>query len=351
MRKRVRTLILVAFLVALMAGLVAAVRHFGLTSSCSVVVGEESLSRIKAYYDACVPFSFRLQIYTMIHDWPRMLITPFLDPYLYLVLLSILALEYLMPARAEQRVLSIGLFQDIAYFALHNFFTLSMVALVLNWLRNLYDHYLFSMTIRPAEDWPVAAKIVALVVVNDFLDWFHHLVRHKVWFFWQFHAVHHSQVNMNMFSDDRRHPMDDIIANLVVCIPMFMLSIDVPMAMYLVLILKWYPKSYHANIRSDLGLLRYVLVSPQHHRIHHSASPEHRDTNFGVIFSWWDRMFGTLYRNHEEYPVTGIGDAAFPLERSVRGFAVLKNYVDQLKYPFLVIARKVASGRSRTASV
>jgi len=204
------------------------------------------------------------------------------------------------------------------------------------------------LSISAIQSWSLGAKIVLVLLVNDFLDWFHHLVRHKVWVFWCFHAVHHSQPDMNLFTDDRVHLMDEIIANCLVCIPMFMFAVDAPMAVSFALLLKWYPKFYHANIKADLGILRYILVSPQFHRIHHSIEPQHRDKNFGVIFSFWDQLFGTAYRGDGGYPATGIADPDFPLERRMAGGAVIRNYVAQFLYPFTTIVRRSLGLSPRT---
>jgi 4-hydroxyproline epimerase len=59
---------------------------------------------------------------------------------------------------------------------------------------------------------------------------------------------------------------------------------------------------YHANLRTDLGWLRHLLVTPQSHRRHHSPRPEHRDRNFGGTFSFWDRLFGTAALDARVYP-------------------------------------------------
>ena len=57
----------------------------------------------------------------------------------------------------------------------------------------------------------------------------------------------------------------------------------------------------------------------QSHRIHHSHREEHRDKNFGAIFSLWDQLFGTQYRKYDEYPETGIDDATFPMKPNLLG--------------------------------
>jgi sterol desaturase/sphingolipid hydroxylase (fatty acid hydroxylase superfamily) len=96
---------------------------------------------------------------------------------------------------------------------------------------------------------------------------------------------------------------------------------------------RWYTRFYHGNIRTNLGPLRYVLVTPQSHRIHHSIEPRHLDTNFGALFSIWDRLFGTQYRGHDEYPETGIADAAFPHEAKGDLRSLLVTPLAQMAYP------------------
>jgi sterol desaturase/sphingolipid hydroxylase (fatty acid hydroxylase superfamily) len=85
--------------------------------------------------------------------------------------------------------------------------------------------------------------------------------------------------------------------------------------------------------------LRYVLVTPQSHRVHHSIEPEHQDKNFGAILSIWDHLFGTQYRKYDEYPDTGITDNSFPHEDSFRPGRAAVTMTGQLIYPFRLLAR------------
>ena len=90
-----------------------------------------------------------------------------------------------------------------------------------------------------------------------------------------------------------------------------------------------YTRLTHANVRLRLGPLRWVLVTPQSHRIHHAPDPQYRDTNYGVVFSIWDRLFGTPHPCDDAYPPTGIDDPSFPDE----GPALLAP-VGHFLYPF-----------------
>jgi sterol desaturase/sphingolipid hydroxylase (fatty acid hydroxylase superfamily) len=94
----------------------------------------------------------------------------------------------------------------------------------------------------------------------------------------------------------------------------------------------WYTRLYHANIRSNFGPLKHVLVTPQSHRIHHSIEPRHQDRNFSVILTVWDRLFGTLYPSYDEYPQTGVADVEFGTG--------LRGLLAEFAYPFRAAVRR-----------
>ena len=152
--------------------------------------------------------------------------------------------------------------------------------------------------------------------------------------------MHHSQLEINFFTEQRIHPMDWIFVRLVRFVPMMMIAQSVT----IVAIVEWsllqYSRVYHANIRTNLGILRYVLVTPQSHRIHHSPYPQHQDKNFGVVFSIWDYLFGTQYHGYDEYPDTGIADTGFPREQSFGWPSTLFTLLRQYAYPFRRVARR-----------
>lgn len=284
--------------------------------------------------------SLKFFLWTVLKVWPSLIVSPFLDPYLYLILAVLLVMERVFPARPQQAWLSINVVHDLFWFVMHSFLSVVVISVMMQGLYSLYQDHLSRLSVHVIQSWSLGFKIAIVLVVNDFLDWFHHVVRHKVWVFWCFHAVHHSQREMNMFTNERVHLVDQVVANCLVCIPMFMFSVDAPMAVYFALLLRWYPNLYHSNIKANFGVLRYVLVTPQSHRLHHSIEPNHQDRNFGVIFSLWDRIFGTLHPSCDTYPATGIVDAEFPLEREVTGPRVIRTYVAQILYPFAQIFRR-----------
>jgi len=106
-------------------------------------------------------------------------------------------------------------------------------------------------------------------------------------------------------------------------------------------VLTWYARFLHSNVRADFGLLQWILVTPQSHRIHHSIEERHYDRNYGTYFCIWDRLFGTHYTGGNEFPETGIKDPDFPVEKTIRGWSLLRTPMLQLVYPFVTIAREL----------
>jgi sterol desaturase/sphingolipid hydroxylase (fatty acid hydroxylase superfamily) len=146
---------------------------------------------------------------------------------------------------------------------------------------------------------------------------------------------------MNLFTDLRVHPIERLIETGVAFIPFLSLRSDIALASLAGwhLFGIWYARFYHSNIKSNLGMLRYILVTPQSHRIHHSLKMEHRDKNFGAIFSIWDHLFGTQYRVYDEYPATGLNDPAFPYETELGWHRTTDTLWHQLVYPFQLAFR------------
>ena len=151
---------------------------------------------------------------------------------------------------------------------------------------------------------------------------------------------------MNLFTDLRVHPIERVLEAAVSFVPFLSLQIEIALASFSGwnLFGIWYARFYHSNIRTNLGILRYIMVTPQSHRIHHSLRREHQDKNFGAIFSIWDQLFGTQYRKYDEYPETGIDDAFYPYESNTTWHAQVSCLFRQLLYPCKLVLRSFAPG-------
>jgi sterol desaturase/sphingolipid hydroxylase (fatty acid hydroxylase superfamily) len=262
-----------------------------------------------------------------------------LNPWFYGVFGLVLLLERLIPAKEGQGSLSKGGRHDLLWVVAKLAVYAWALPLYIIFLRFLYNQHLSFLTIQGVVHWPWAARLALAFLVNDFLFYVSHVVRHKVGFLWYFHAVHHSQRELNFFTEYRVHPLDDVFIYTIGFIPLFMVESSFVMVMAAVWLGHWHTRLYHSNIRSNFGPLRYVLVTPQSHRVHHSIEPRHHDRNFGLTFSIWDQMFGTQYRGYDEYPDTGIDDGDFPFEQNPGRLGYLGLLFGQFFYPFRAILR------------
>jgi sterol desaturase/sphingolipid hydroxylase (fatty acid hydroxylase superfamily) len=283
----------------------------------------EWASWLRAGYHASVP------------DGLRFYLAPLLNPALYLVVPFLLLLEYLFPADPDQPIFSKPLFQDLLWFAVRLPTDTLIVGTCLSLVQGFYDARLSFLTVTSATQWPAYLQVWGALFLGEFVFWFSHLVRHNVAAFWSFHAVHHSQKQLNFATDDRTHFGDQLISSLVMVIPLLMFQVaDLKTVGVIVLYRSLHNRFIHSNLKLNLGWLGWVIASPQFHRVHHSVDPAHADKNFGGFFSIFDYAFGTAYPSRSVYPATGIADAAFPYEDRSSARQLPLNWLRQTIYPF-----------------
>ena len=141
---------------------------------------------------------------------------------------------------------------------------------------------------------------------------------------WRFHAVHHSPEQLEWISAMRFHPVDQILHSLLADVVMLLLGIPPDVLLWLLPFNAGTSALVHANLDWTFGPFRYVLVSPVHHRWHHTSAERGGSSNFAGTFPVFDLLFGTYYGPAGERPdAYGIDDPAFPT-----GFA------RQLLHPF-----------------
>lgn len=254
---------------------------------------------------------------------------------LYLVVPFLLFLEFLFPCNTSQPLIGKGFLQDVIWYILDIPLTLLVLFPVVGFLRGLFNQHLGFLLFDTAITWPAYVQIFAALMLAEFFIWFNHFARHKIRTLWFFHAVHHSQKELNIFTDDRAHIVDLFVGSLFVFIPFFIFHVS---SLYAVTIIGIYKPIHnrfiHANLKINLGWFGWIFTSPQFHRVHHSADPEHADKNFGVYFSIYDWLFGTGCLSRNIYPETGINDPGFPSEDRVRVSQLPRNWLEQTAYPF-----------------
>src|SRR5262249_34573235 len=215
------------------------------------------------------------------------------SPSFWIALGVTLTLERLIPAQPQQKALSLSFAQDFVWSFYEGILQAFIIVTYVALLRKGYEQYFPGLTITYANHLPGWMRFLFAQLLFDFLFWVQHYLNHKVPLFWKFHKIHHSQKDLNFFTDFRYHVVEYIVRQTVLVPPFLIFNITSPDIFAFVLFSRWYFCFYHSNIRTNLGPLRYLLVTPQSHRVHHSLEQQHFNTNFGSLFCIWDFIFRT----------------------------------------------------------
>jgi sterol desaturase/sphingolipid hydroxylase (fatty acid hydroxylase superfamily) len=134
------------------------------------------------------------------------------SPLAYLLLLTVVfLLEHKMQAR-DQRILSVSFWHDLSWYAVRVIGFSVLLGAYVFFLDSIYNHYFEFLTIIAVTSWHPVAKFLTAVLLVDFLRYCAHFIKHKVPVFWEFHAVHHSQKDLNLFTDALTHPIDSMVS-------------------------------------------------------------------------------------------------------------------------------------------
>jgi sterol desaturase/sphingolipid hydroxylase (fatty acid hydroxylase superfamily) len=204
-------------------------------------------------------------------------------------------------------------------------------------------NFAFALLIVKTSDWAVSHHfgllqmvsmplwvflIVGMLLLDLIGAWLVHYIEHKVKWMWKFHMVHHADTHVDTTTANRHHPGESVfravftLVGVIVCgAPMWLVMMYQSFSVVLT-------QFNHANIRLPLWLdqsISYVVVSPNMHKVHHHYMRPQTDSNYGNIFSFWDRLLGT-------YNDT-------PVDQIQYGLDVLDNSQDenlrfQMKIPF-----------------
>lgn len=144
--------------------------------------------------------------------------------------------------------------------------------------------------------WPYWIRVVVALLVLDLAIWVQHWASHKVPLFWRLHQVHHADRDIDVTTAVRFHPVEiglSMLWKIVVVVPLG----APPLAVFLFeVILNACAMFNHANIAMPAWLdriLRWFIVTPDMHRVHHSVKRCEHNSNYGFNLSLWDRLFRT----------------------------------------------------------
>ncbi|MEO5810991.1 MAG: sterol desaturase family protein, partial [Rhodanobacter sp.] len=154
-------------------------------------------------------------------------------------------------------------------------------------------------------DWFV---LVASMLLLDLAIYLQHVMLHAVPLLWRLHRMHHTDIEFDLTTGARFHPVE-IMLSLVIKLGVIV-ALGAPAVAVLAfeVVLNVTSMFNHGNVRLPRRLdrvLRWVLVTPDMHRVHHSWHPDETNSNFGFNLPWWDRLFGT-YRAQPRDGHTGM---------------------------------------------
>jgi sterol desaturase/sphingolipid hydroxylase (fatty acid hydroxylase superfamily) len=163
--------------------------------------------------------------------------------------------------------------------------------------------------------WPIAQAGLSLIsgfLVLDLLRYFVHRCEHAVPLLWHLHALHHSDPDVDVTTAVRHHPIEYILASAVFWLALLVVDLPPVVVLSYGLALFGTEAIQHGNIRLPEWLERWlqpVLVTVDMHRLHHSVAFNQANSNYGAVFSVWDRLFGTytwISRAQHDHLVFGV---------------------------------------------
>lgn len=165
---------------------------------------------------------------------------------------------------------------------------------------------------------PTGLAVILTVVVMDLAIYLQHVLVHAVPALWRLHRMHHTDLDYDVTTGARFHPIEIIISMTLKLMVVGALGAPALAVLIFEVILNATAMFNHANVRIAKGvdrLLRLVVVTPDMHRVHHSVIPEETNSNFGFSLPWWDRLFGT----YRDQPAAGHEGMTIGIEQFREG--------------------------------
>ena len=240
---------------------------------------------------------------------------------LVLLFLVLRPMEALIPVRkiADPR----ARWNDFLYTVLHRvglfsvliFFTLDPLLDSLAAMLRFESFHPFNLESLVPGLGPMASFLLYFVVL-DFFDYWYHRASHQFNWWWGLHSLHHSQQDMNLWSDNRNHLLDDLLRDVYMGVIALGIGVEPSQYVLLVSVSRILQSLQHANVRLHFGRIgERLLVSPRYHRMHHAIGVGHESKgqgtlggcNFAVLLPVWDILFGTANFTLE-FVATGVRD-------------------------------------------
>lgn len=153
----------------------------------------------------------------------------------------------------------------------------------------------------------LAATLIGFLAL-DLVIYLQHRLMHRVGWLWRLHRVHHTDLAIDVSSGVRFHPLEIAFSLGVKVAAILLLGVTPGVVMVFEIVLSSFSLFTHANVAIPPGIerwLRWVIVTPDMHRIHHSMLRDEHDSNYGFQLVWWDRLFNS-YRANPRQPQATI---------------------------------------------
>ena len=192
-------------------------------------------------------------------------------------------------------------------------------------------------------DWPFWLECGLAVVALDLIVYGQHQVFHAVPLLWRFHMMHHSDLDLDVTSGVRFHPVEIVISMVVKSLAVMALGAAPLAVVAFEVVLNGTSLFNHSNVKIPLSVepvLRWFVVTPDMHRIHHSVDPRETNSNYGFNVPWWDRLFGTYCAE------PALGQTGMKIGLEHLGPPVCLNLFMMLRFPFVTTLGRYA-GRTQ----
>ncbi len=146
-------------------------------------------------------------------------------------------------------------------------------------------------------------KMFLAILILDLIIYLQHVMFHTVPWLWRLHRMHHTDLDIDVTTGSRFHPIEIILSMIIKMLIVASLGAPPVAVVIFEVLLNATAMFNHGNIRIHTKadrILRLLVVTPDMHRVHHSVKPEETNSNYGFNFPWWDRLLGTYKAQPED---------------------------------------------------
>jgi sterol desaturase/sphingolipid hydroxylase (fatty acid hydroxylase superfamily) len=148
-------------------------------------------------------------------------------------------------------------------------------------------------------DTPLLPAVVIAVIAMDLVIYLQHVMVHAIPILWRLHRVHHADLDYDVTTGARFHPIEIVLSMLIKFAAIMVIGPPVVAVLVFEVLLNATAMFNHGNVCMPRALdrvVRWFLVTPDMHRVHHSVEDDEANSNFGFNLPWWDRLFGTYQK-------------------------------------------------------